>query len=187
MSKISRSTSVEALAGIVAEHLRSRGIEVVLSGGALVGIYSQGEYMSKDIDLVTFASTKDLQAALAEIGFRKGPGRHFVHPATDILVEFPRGPVSVGEEIVKDVVQLDTLGGRVAVLKPTDAVKDRLAGYIHWNNAASFEQARLIAERHPIDSGAVLAWAGKEGASAEMTSRIRQMLIEAAGARGRVV
>jgi len=182
---ISRDTSVEELAGFVAEHLRSHGIEVVLSGGALVGIYSAGEYMSKDIDLITFATTKALVPALAEIGFRKGPGRHFIHPDTDILVEFPRGPVAVGQEIIKDIVQLDTLGGRVGVLKPTDAVKDRLAGYLHWNHAASFAQAKLIAARHEVDPDVIVAWANNEGASAEMITRIRQMLLESTAGRGK--
>jgi hypothetical protein len=180
MRRITADTTVEELAGIVAEHLRLHGIEVVLSGGALVGIYSDGEYTSKDIDLITFATTKALESALAEIGFHKGPGRHFIHPQTDILVEFPRGPVAVGQEIVKDVVQLDTLGGRVGVLKPTDAVKDRLAGYLHWNHAASLAQAKLIARRHVVDGASIVAWAINEGASQEMTSRIRQMLKDAA-------
>jgi len=115
MKAITKDMAVAELAGIVAEHLRSRGIDVVLSGGALVGIYSHGEYMSEDIDFVTFASNKEIAPALAELGFRKGPGRHFIHPGTNLILEFPRGPLSVGEELVT-VVDLETLGGRISVL-----------------------------------------------------------------------
>jgi hypothetical protein len=180
---IDASTTVDALAGIVAGHLRTHGIEIVLSGGALAGIYSDGAYRSEDLDMVTYATTKALEPALAELGFRKGAGRHFLHPATPLMLEFPRAPVAVGREIVGEIAHLDTLNGRVAVLTPTDAVKDRLAGYIHWKQASNFEQARLIAECRDIDRDAVIVWAEKEGASPEMLSRIRQMLRNSAEAR----
>lgn len=183
--KITKDTTLEEFVGIVSEQLRKHGIEAVLSGGALAGIYSDGEYRSKDVDMVTSAGVKQISAALAEIGFVKGSGRHFYHPATELIVEFPTAPVFVGSEYVQQRVQLDTLGGRITVLSPTDAVKDRLSGYIHWKEASNFEQARLIAEHRDINIAAVVAWAKKENAPPEVITRIEAMLKAAAKLRAR--
>jgi molybdate-binding protein len=51
MKDISRMTQAE-LAAYVQSYLRKKGIIVVLSGGAVVGIYSKGQYVSKDIGFV---------------------------------------------------------------------------------------------------------------------------------------
>jgi hypothetical protein len=176
VTRIGKDSTVVELAGIVSEHLRARGIQAVLSGGALAGIYSEGEYVSKDIDFITSASTRELARALADLGFHKGAGRHFLHPETDIAVEFPHGPVSVGKQIVQHTVLLDTLAGRIAVLSVTDAVKDRLAGFIHWRDQQNLQQARLIAGHHAVDEEAILDWAAEEGAGREALERIRLTL-----------
>jgi hypothetical protein len=59
MKSIDKMSQAE-LAAYVHEHLRNSGLYVVLSGGAAVGIYSDGEYVSGDIDFVNagFASRK---------------------------------------------------------------------------------------------------------------------------------
>ena len=51
MKPIKEMTNAE-LAAFVESHLRERGIEVVLSGGACVSIYSNGKYVSSDLDLI---------------------------------------------------------------------------------------------------------------------------------------
>jgi hypothetical protein len=55
----------------VHSHLRKKGIDVVLSGGAAVGIYTVGKYVSKDLDLVRgyTATTRAIAVAMKEIGF----------------------------------------------------------------------------------------------------------------------
>ena len=57
MKSIDEMSQAE-LAAYVHDHLRKTGIDVVLSGGAAVGIYSQGEYVSKDIDFVNTNFTR---------------------------------------------------------------------------------------------------------------------------------
>lgn len=49
------------LAAFVHSHLLDNGVDVVLSGGAAVALYSRGDYVSLDIDLVPiyYASRKD--------------------------------------------------------------------------------------------------------------------------------
>ena len=48
IAKMSRAD----LAAFVQEHLRARGIDVVLCGGACISIYSQGKYLSMDLDMI---------------------------------------------------------------------------------------------------------------------------------------
>jgi len=70
MKSIREMTQAE-LAAHVQSHLRKVGIEVILSGGAAVGIYSKNKYVSKDIDLVNtkFTKRKRIEEAMHEIGF----------------------------------------------------------------------------------------------------------------------
>ena len=44
--------SVGEVAAYVSSHLRGLGIDVVLSGGSCVTIYSEGKYVSKDLDFI---------------------------------------------------------------------------------------------------------------------------------------
>jgi len=94
------------LGAFVQEHLRSKGIDMVLSGGACVSIYSQNKYPSMDLDMIhTSLATpkrKLIRDSMSELGFVED-GRHFRHPDTDLFVEFPAGPPSVGEEPVKEI------------------------------------------------------------------------------------
>ena len=49
MNAVEQMTQAE-LAAFVQNHLESKGIQVVLSGGAAVAIYSRDKYVSQDID-----------------------------------------------------------------------------------------------------------------------------------------
>jgi len=73
----------------VQSHLAKVGIEVVLSGGASVSAYSNGEYVSKDLDMVNVNSARRpaITKAMNEIGFAE-EGRCFIHPESRFLVEF---------------------------------------------------------------------------------------------------
>lgn len=46
------NTTITELAALIAEHLYSHGIEVVLVGGLAVEIYTENLYLTKDIDMV---------------------------------------------------------------------------------------------------------------------------------------
>lgn len=135
------------LAGLIGEHLSKRGINVVLSGGACVAYYSKGKYVSMDLDFVNagFAKRARIKAAMVEMGFEE-ESRYFKHPDTRYLVEFPPGPLGVGEEQVSQIVTLRTRTGTVRIISPTDCVKDRLAGYFHWGDMPCLEQAILVAQ-----------------------------------------
>jgi len=67
-----KTCSEKELWEYVAVHLKNRGIETVLVGGAVVSIYSNGAYQSGDLDFVkTSMFVTKLEDAMAEIGFKK--------------------------------------------------------------------------------------------------------------------
>lgn len=156
------------LAAYVQNHLSAHGIEVVLSGGAVVGVYSNGTYVTKDIDLVNvqFTNRRKMSSAMREIGFIP-VGRHFEHPESDQVIEFPPGPLSMGENKVNDINEISLDTGVLRALSPTDCVKDRLAHYYHWGDQQCLIQAQLVAANHNIDLDSVREWSIREGKEAE--------------------
>lgn len=63
------------LAATIAETLRGHGIDVVLSGGSCVSIYSSEKYVSHDLDFidVSLKSNRKIAAALLTLGFENKP------------------------------------------------------------------------------------------------------------------
>ena len=176
------TTSITELAAIVASHLRDQDIQVVLVGGLAVELYSENIYLTKDIDMVDISYTRPakLYKVMAEIGFEKN-GRIFVSASTDITVEFPSPPVSVGNELVTETTTVITPAGELPVLFPRDVIKDRLAAYIHWRDKPSLVQALAVLIKYPEEIDAIVAFCEAEGSS-ELMVLIRDLL-NAAGER----
>jgi hypothetical protein len=151
MKKIKNMSQVE-LAAFVQSQLLKVGINVVLSGGSAVSFYSSDKYVSKDLDLinVNFAERSKIKSAMENISFQE-KGRYFINPETDLLVEFPDGPLSVGEEPVKEVSEFELATGTLQVISATDCVKDRLCAYYFWNDQQGLTQAVLVAESWSVD------------------------------------
>jgi hypothetical protein len=182
MQDFSKS-SITELAAIVAAHLGDRDIQVVLVGGLAVELYSENVYLTNDIDMVdiSYAKPVNLHKAMAEIGFEKR-GRVFVSASTDITVEFPSPPVSVGDELVTETTTVTTTVGELPVLFARDVIKDRLAAYIHWRDKPSLVQALTVLLKYPEEIGAIAAFCKAEG-SPELMDLIRSLL-ESASDRG---
>jgi hypothetical protein len=163
MKSISKMTQAE-LAAYVQSHLWGKGITVVLSGGASVSIYTANKYVSADIDLIEVYSVdrNKLKAAMEEIGFHE-KARYFVHPDTKHVIEFPAGPLSVGEESITKVREIKFTTGILRVILPTDCVKDRLAGYYFWNDQQSLAQAILVAKHNRINLADIKRWSQASG------------------------
>jgi hypothetical protein len=157
--------SAEELAGLVCEALLKAGITTTLSGGGCVAIWSEGRYVSRDLDFIEEGPVprQKVKAVLAELGFVE-EHRYFVHPDTEYFVEFPTGPLTVGDERVDKVAIRNTNAGRLRLLTPTDCVKDRLAAYFHWNDRQALEQAVLVAKAQPVDMTDIRRWARAERA-----------------------
>ncbi len=87
---------------------------------------------------------------MEEIGFHEH-GRYFAHPDTKHIIEFPPGPLSVGQEPVKQIKKIKLTTGILRVISPTDCVKDRLAGFYFWGDQQSLTQAILVSRNNRIN------------------------------------
>lgn len=99
--KINKKTDIQAVASIVCDCLLKQGVDAVLSGGAVVSIYTNNEYESKDLDFLSSSDIKTIEKALAEVGFLRSSGRDFAHPETEYFVGFPTPPLSMGRLPIK--------------------------------------------------------------------------------------
>lgn len=159
-----QKVGIKKLAAIISAHLQKNGIEVVLVGGACVSLYSDNQYISYDIDLVTESSIKKITPVFEELGFQNTGGRLFENPQCKFLIDFPAPPVSIGAEPISKFNNLKTRFGTICLLTPTDCVKDRLAAYFFWNDHQSLDQAVMVAKRNKIHLPEIKRWAEKQGA-----------------------
>lgn len=167
MKQIKNMSQVE-LAAYIQDRLLEEDIVVVLSGGTAASFYSNNKYVSKDLDLIntSFARRSKIKSVLENIGFREH-GRYFVNPATSFLVEFPDGPLSVGEEPVKVIDEFELATGTLRVISATDCVKDRLCSYYFWNDQQGLVQAILVSKSQPVDLRELHRWSKVEGKERE--------------------
>ena len=95
---------------------------------------------------------------MTALGFEKN-GRIFNSASVAYTVEFPPGPLSIGEENQIKPVELRFKTGNLLLLSPTDSVKDRLTGYFYDNDAQCLEQAVLICQMNKVDMEEIRRWA----------------------------
>jgi hypothetical protein len=159
-----QSMSLEQLATYIATHLENNNIPVVLVGGACVSIYTHNKYQTSDLDFIERYHTKrtDLKKVLGAIGFTE-KNRYFIHPDCHYFLEFPAGPISVGDEPVKQLNEKTSKEGLLKLLTPTDCIKDRLAAFYHWNDMQSLQQALWVAAAAPFNMSNIKNWSKKEG------------------------
>jgi predicted nucleotidyltransferase len=66
-----QKVGIKKLAAIISAHLHKNGIEVVLVGGACVSLYSNNQYMSYDIDLITESPIRKIIPVRTHPGYLK--------------------------------------------------------------------------------------------------------------------
>jgi len=144
-------TPIVELAAILAKHLQHHGVEVVLVGGLAVEIYTENLYLTKDIDMVNtnYQKPSYLHKVMSELGFHKR-GRVYINQTTDITVEFPPGPLAVGNKLITNTTVAKTKQGEIPILRVRDVVIDRLAAFIHWQDRQSLIQAVGVMLKHNL-------------------------------------
>lgn len=162
MIDIKNMTMIE-LASYICSELEKENIDVVLSGGSCVEIYSRGDYTSYDLDLInryndTFFKIKKV---MENLGFKE-EGKYFTHLDTKYFIEFPSGPLGVGDSDVKKTEEIVTKYGVLKLLTATDCVKDRLAAFYHWDDNPSLTQAIWVANKNDVDIEDLRQWSIKE-------------------------
>jgi len=179
LTSIRENMTIEEVGALVCTTLEQHGIRAILSGGAVVSIYSLNEYESKDLDFIVEGISKQVAPAMQALGFSKEAGRRWTHPQTEYWVEFPPGPVQVGDSLVTEYAEISTSVGVLRLLKPTECVMDRLAAYYHWNDPQGLEQAIQVAMKCDIELDRIESWSKRERATAKF-----KIFAEALNARG---
>ena len=176
MKSISEMDQAE-LGAYVQSHLRKNGIQVVLSGGAAVAIYSKGLYVSNNLDMVNIyaARRRNINKAMSDLGFSENL-RYFTHPDTTLFIDFVSGPLAIGEEPVVQVEEIEFSTGILRVISPTDCVKDRLAAFYYWGDHQCLEQATMVSQTTKIDIEEIERWSKVEG-NLEEFQRIKSRLV----------
>ena len=98
---ISPDTPLREVAFVVCTALEHVGVTAVLTGGAAATIWSGDLYQSHDCDFVIqFHDTNaPAEAVLLELGYVESGGV-YRHRESLFTLEFPPGPLSVGDEIL---------------------------------------------------------------------------------------
>lgn len=178
MSQIKNMSMIE-LASYVCENLHKNGIEVVLSGGSCVEIYSKGDYTSYDLDLVNRYNERffKIQTIMESLGFKE-QGKYFIHKDTKYFIEFPSGPLGVGDSNIEKLEEIRTKYGTLKLLTPIDCVKDRLAAYFHWDDNQSLQQAIWVAQYNKVDLDELKQWSLKENSNEKFEVFFQSLLYE---------
>jgi hypothetical protein len=158
----SKKMSMEEFAFAIASALDERGIKVILTGGAVVSIYSEGKYVSKDLDFLSPDDHQKIKKAMSGLGF-KNEGKDFFHEDSLFSVEFPGYELVIGDEAMRPEGKLKKGRFTLRLLSPTQCVMDRLAAFYHWKDRQSLEQALLVAKAQPIKLNKVREWSKNEG------------------------
>jgi hypothetical protein len=164
MADLSKLSIVE-LAALICDSLRKEGLKATLSGGACAEIYSKSNYVTGDLDFVVNyvwpENDKIIERVMSALGFKRN-GRISFNKSIAYTVEFPPGPLSVGEEYQVKPVELKVKTGSLSLLSPTDSAKDRLAGYFYGNDAQCLEQAVMICQMNKVNINSIRQWAKNE-------------------------
>lgn len=158
--------SIRELAALVCDNLRKEGLRATLSGGACAEIYSNAQYVTGDLDFIVNyiwpENDRIIDRVMTGLGFER-KGRVFSNASTRYLVEFPPGPLSIGEEYRIQPIEISLKTGSLSLLSPTDSLKDRLTGYFYGNDNQCLEQAVMIYTMNDVDLGNIKKWAANEG------------------------
>jgi hypothetical protein len=175
---ITKESSLEEIAALVSQALDEAKIDVVLSGGGAVTLYSENEYMSTDLDFITTERKKRIAPVVAKLGFVPR-GREYEHPESRFFIEFPSGPLAFGDRYVdnNEATTIKTKHGAIRIITPTQSVMDRIAWFVHGRDRQSRDQAIMVAKRQEILWDEIFEWAKAEGIEEEVI----QLIMKEAG------
>jgi len=144
--------TVNEVAGVVSEQLRAHGIRVVVVGGGAITAHVPTVYSSEDVDLavLTGVNHRSIAAALSGIGFIRS-GRNYVNETTSFSIDIVADVPWIDQRAVTDYERIDTPLGSFDTLHLEDAVADRIAAFLYWDDSASLDVAEraIAAAEHP--------------------------------------
>ncbi len=92
-------------------------------------------------------------------------GNMFKHKRGSVFtVEFPKGPLQVGGDLVKGYDTVKRGKETLHVVSATDCIRDRLSAFYFWNDRSSLETALDVALAVPdkINLDLIETWSARE-------------------------
>ncbi|HSA58711.1 MAG TPA: hypothetical protein VLJ37_03400 [bacterium] len=155
------------LAAFLSKLFRAKNMDFILVGGATVQFYTQGTYLTKDIDVILRGDTKEMiEEIMNSLGFRRTSNyRQFGHPVFDFSIEFPPSPIEIGSRTISKVNVIETPEGPLEIIRIEDIIMDRIIAGVEWKHQGSIEQAKLLWMKNQkrIDLDYLTDFAKKEG------------------------
>jgi hypothetical protein len=146
----------------VCTELDRAGITAVLTGGSAATVYAPAVYQSRDADFVITLRRTGGSAALSRLGYEERGGIYH-HRTNRFTLEFPRGPLAIGDDLVSDWDTLRQDDRVLYILTRTDCVRDRLLWFYVYNDRSALSAAIGVAESGVIDRAAIRDWSSREG------------------------
>lgn len=161
---INPKTPRAVIAALVTQALEETGDHPILVGGAVVGIYTKGRYVSDDLDIVSYRATNNsaIKTIMEKLGFASEmKGMHWVHPNTDIVVQFLVPPAMVGERPARLPSRLPTKAGELPMYSPLDSACDRLAWVLQGDQQSMRQCVDIVVEQN-VSLGDIADWLTNE-------------------------
>jgi len=163
-----KDRTLTEVAAATATHLKHIGVNVVVVGGSAITIHVPEVYTSYDIDfaVTTGIDKPRITAALDDLGFKLN-GRTYVNPTTTYTVDIVANTPYIDDRPIHDYAHIATNVGEVQVLHLEDAIADRIAAFLYWNDSQSLD----VAERAVASAYKTLRWDRLEEALKQLDSR----------------
>jgi hypothetical protein len=167
--KLTSAASLIDVAFAVCTALDRAGTVGVLTGGSAATYYVPERYQSLDVDFILRIVPQKgvVDEVMSSLGYHPAPSGMYEHPDVAITVEFPRGPIGIGRDLIQTWATERRGGELLHVLTITDCMRDRFMHFWAWNDRSALELALAVAQRHRsrFDADAFRAWAKAERAA----------------------
>ncbi len=167
VAKLDRAIQPIVLAALLTKRFLEKDVLLTVVGGAAVQFYTQGEYVTEDLDAILHGDTKEIiEEVMGDLGFRRtSMYRHFEHPLFEFIVEFPPAPIEIGSRYIEKLDEVSTQEGPVRITRVEDVIMDRIVAGVEWKDKPSLEQAKLLWRKNQdaIDQKYLKAFAKEEG------------------------
>lgn len=120
---IGPQSTLTDVAFAVCTALHRSSVTAVLTGGSAATHYAPEAYQSADLDFVVTVHAPGGGTELRKLGFTER-GQVYRHPDTHFTLDFPRGPLAVGDELLTGWRTERRTGELLYVLTPTDSCRD---------------------------------------------------------------
>ncbi|MHB8178868.1 MAG: hypothetical protein ACYDA5_07865 [Vulcanimicrobiaceae bacterium] len=165
---IDKDSSLDEICFVAAHALRICGINSVLTGGGAAAIYAPQKYFSYDADFIldNDDSLAAVANALAPLGFVwEHRSRIFSHPSSQFTIDFPKGPLAIASDYVRETATLTRGELQLRILTITDCIRDRLTHFYYWGDYTALDAAINVAAAHihEVNDELIRTWTAREG------------------------